>query len=402
MNTGKELCKLLKLIRTQIAEQYGLEYKTTECHHKGNCKGTCPLCDAELEDLQLQLDAKGISNVNLDNKISQELERFTLEQIRRKDESKSTITNLEGMPFPQKKNHENMMTKEDIDAVSENHLCSIPLEGNISEPPVKRIKKRRLYKKCPIAGLSFHNIDDVWDELYVGAEIALVRDKNNKYDKNAIAIALANDYDDDRDGFDFDYILGYMPRTENEQMAMMMDMGWREMFETEICELNEHRPYSDRIHIAIYIISKDEEEFTRMNLRALSIDDETYDKIGVDFMTNGCTYFRWGGFPPWERNLPNKDKNVVFLHKQKDDTALYLLHLIAIGNDAYPFVEDKEELDMCDDCCHYVFTNVKGPLTLANCELTFLESDIIDTYQPESFLSKETSEMLMSIFNKIQ
>ena len=60
MNAGKEMCEVLKSMRKKIAEQYGLVYEPTECHHEGNCQGTCPRCDAELRDLQRQLEEKGV------------------------------------------------------------------------------------------------------------------------------------------------------------------------------------------------------------------------------------------------------------------------------------------------------------------------------------------------------
>ena len=40
------------------------------------------------------------------------------------------------------------------------------------------------------------------------------------------------------------FILGYIPRKDNEALATMLDMGWEEMFETEISELKEHVPFS--------------------------------------------------------------------------------------------------------------------------------------------------------------
>ena len=69
METGKEKCERLKAIRKQIAEQYGLEYVPTECTHKGECTGTCSKCDAELRDLQEQLNRKGIMDIDLNVKI---------------------------------------------------------------------------------------------------------------------------------------------------------------------------------------------------------------------------------------------------------------------------------------------------------------------------------------------
>ena len=102
--------------------------------------------------------------------------------------------------------------------------------------------ERKALLECAVAGIGFHDIDDVWDELYVGAKIALVRERYNKYDKNAVAVALAVDYDGDPDDFDFNFILGYIPRTCNSAIAVILDMGHEDIIEAEITEMNEHAP----------------------------------------------------------------------------------------------------------------------------------------------------------------
>jgi periplasmic protein TonB len=55
MNQGKAKCELLKEIRSQIAAQNGIDYATSECVFKGDCKGTCPKCEAELKFIENQL-----------------------------------------------------------------------------------------------------------------------------------------------------------------------------------------------------------------------------------------------------------------------------------------------------------------------------------------------------------
>lgn len=60
--TGKEKCKLLKLIRQQIAEANNIEYKSVECSYDGPCSGTCAKCDIEIRYLETQLKAKAVSN----------------------------------------------------------------------------------------------------------------------------------------------------------------------------------------------------------------------------------------------------------------------------------------------------------------------------------------------------
>lgn len=52
---GKMICKVLKDIRMQIAQENDIEFVTSECTHKGDCAGTCPRCEAEVRYLESQL-----------------------------------------------------------------------------------------------------------------------------------------------------------------------------------------------------------------------------------------------------------------------------------------------------------------------------------------------------------
>ena len=58
MAKGKSTCKLLKDIRQQIADANGISYLTKECHHKGDCAGTCPACEEEIRYLERELKAR--------------------------------------------------------------------------------------------------------------------------------------------------------------------------------------------------------------------------------------------------------------------------------------------------------------------------------------------------------
>ena len=55
---GKEKCKALKEIRQKIAEQNDIAFAVSECTHQGDCKGTCPKCEAELRYLERQLEIR--------------------------------------------------------------------------------------------------------------------------------------------------------------------------------------------------------------------------------------------------------------------------------------------------------------------------------------------------------
>ncbi|MGM9680506.1 MAG: hypothetical protein ACI3XR_03270 [Eubacteriales bacterium] len=52
---GKDKCKILKEIRAQIAAANDIEWVTDNCSHKGECRGTCPKCEAEVAKLEREL-----------------------------------------------------------------------------------------------------------------------------------------------------------------------------------------------------------------------------------------------------------------------------------------------------------------------------------------------------------
>ncbi|MGM9636524.1 MAG: hypothetical protein ACI3YK_00900 [Eubacteriales bacterium] len=52
---GKDKCKILKEIRAQIAAANDIEWVTENCSHKGECRGTCPKCEAEVAKLEREL-----------------------------------------------------------------------------------------------------------------------------------------------------------------------------------------------------------------------------------------------------------------------------------------------------------------------------------------------------------
>ena len=58
MGTGKEVCLILKGIRQKIADANDISYQPKECHHKGDCTGTCPACEAEIRYLERELKAR--------------------------------------------------------------------------------------------------------------------------------------------------------------------------------------------------------------------------------------------------------------------------------------------------------------------------------------------------------
>ena len=58
MFKGKRTCKILKEIRAQIAAENDIEFVTSECKHQGDCAGTCPKCEAEVQYLERELEKR--------------------------------------------------------------------------------------------------------------------------------------------------------------------------------------------------------------------------------------------------------------------------------------------------------------------------------------------------------
>ncbi len=67
MTKGKNTCRILKEIRRQIAEANDISYIVAECQFKGECSGSCPKCEAEIQYLEQQLNERRFSGkiVNL-------------------------------------------------------------------------------------------------------------------------------------------------------------------------------------------------------------------------------------------------------------------------------------------------------------------------------------------------
>ncbi len=55
MTRGKNICNELKKVRRRIAEENGIPLEVKECTYKGECLGTCPRCEAEVQYLEREL-----------------------------------------------------------------------------------------------------------------------------------------------------------------------------------------------------------------------------------------------------------------------------------------------------------------------------------------------------------
>ena len=55
---GKQKCRILKQIRQRIADENDIPYVTRECTFQGECRGTCPRCESELQGAAVQVPGR--------------------------------------------------------------------------------------------------------------------------------------------------------------------------------------------------------------------------------------------------------------------------------------------------------------------------------------------------------
>ena len=74
MEKGKRICKTLKDIRKRIADANDIPYNIEECSHEGDCSGSCPKCEQEMQYLAESIETaeKEGKSVNVDGLVNDE------------------------------------------------------------------------------------------------------------------------------------------------------------------------------------------------------------------------------------------------------------------------------------------------------------------------------------------
>ena len=107
------------------------------------------------------------------------------------------------------------------------------------------MKKNKTYlMTCPIAGLQYYDVLEVWDKLKTGLELSIEPELDNKFDRNALAVKWK------------DAKLGYIPRGENRHMSKILKAGWNP-YQVLIESIYEDRPMNERIEICVRILEKE-------------------------------------------------------------------------------------------------------------------------------------------------
>lgn len=98
---------------------------------------------------------------------------------------------------------------------------------------------RILVQSSPLAGYQYHAGAEIWDQLKSGDTLALVREPDNPHDRNAVRVEWQGRQ------------LGYLPRAENQAIAVELDRGSR--VEARIARLREAKNPWQRVLIDVFI-----------------------------------------------------------------------------------------------------------------------------------------------------
>lgn len=116
------------------------------------------------------------------------------------------------------------------------------------------IAKKKYFMDCHLAGRKYHDADEVWEELKVGTTLRLELDKDNRHDANAVAVVYERKNDANKAQEEF--LIGYIPRGENETIANFLEMGWTDIFECRISKLNADAHPESQVYLTIRIKPK--------------------------------------------------------------------------------------------------------------------------------------------------
>ena len=191
-----------------------------------------------------------------------------------------------------------------------------------------------------------------------------MRENITNDDTNAVAVALADDYDGDPDHFDFDFILGYVPKNSNTAIATLLD-NWNGMnlLKAEISELKSKSTEHNAVKMIIYVVNKEtilRQEELEAPLMALQVNKKDWRQLHKEIWKHGFAYFRWRVccVYPYELDKIKRSMNVLIYERDSVHTQMLLMKIIATDDDCYAFIRDPNKIECIDDCSAFVLTSL--------------------------------------------
>ena len=107
-------------------------------------------------------------------------------------------------------------------------------------------QQKELFLSCNVAGFAHYEGCIVFSELQIGTKLHLVREDENAYDHDAVAIFYGDTH------------IGYVPSAKNEQLATMLDLGHENLFEVYVQQLDSTAHPEQQVHVGIFVKAKEE------------------------------------------------------------------------------------------------------------------------------------------------
>ncbi|SDH81116.1 HIRAN domain-containing protein [Propionivibrio dicarboxylicus] len=116
----------------------------------------------------------------------------------------------------------------------------LALLAALTTPAIAADAIRILVQRSPLAGSQYYTAPQRWRELQAGDRLELVREADNRHDRNAVRIDWRAQ------------TLGYVPRAENRSVARALDAG--ERLVARIAALREDPDPWRRIEFEIFVV----------------------------------------------------------------------------------------------------------------------------------------------------
>lgn len=104
-----------------------------------------------------------------------------------------------------------------------------------------RQEMKRHLDNFHIAGFSYWDGSEAFENLRIGTILELVREDDNKFDPYAVAIYYK------------DFKLGFIPRGSNNEISKYLDMGWDNIFEVRITRITPDAHPESQVEVVVFI-----------------------------------------------------------------------------------------------------------------------------------------------------
>ena len=102
----------------------------------------------------------------------------------------------------------------------------------------------RHFSTFHIAGFTYYNGVDVFENLKIGTPLSLKAEPENAFDPNAVAIY----YQEEK--------LGFVPRDENKLLRKFLNLGYTDLFEIKISQVSPEAYPEKQIRVVVRIKEK--------------------------------------------------------------------------------------------------------------------------------------------------